>query len=552
MPRHISAIGAALSVIACRRELADPRVELLRSPLRLDRSLIVPVLVFALGACPASRRAASPDASNRDGASLESGAVHPASDAGPASRGGSFAAASFEDSGSDATVTVGATSDAGKTPAVRLLFDFRQPFPVKRHGHRFEDVAVRATRGLPGFSDCNGMIHGSQGSVEGSFTAKGAKETAFLVDGCLYPPEREKTQLVIVNEKGKVVRNQPVPGWLFRGKTDLELDGVEELVVSRGVYDQVHSLQEESFLVNAEQGFARVTGLGVPWWQDCEEQKPDSTVLAAALYVHEVNGKRSVERRSFRAPCANALSKAHQEDVAAGPFGPAVARDAPEPLSAEEVPDVPHAQKLVPTDDALAWRLLYDFRSRWPASTTTEPPPVLAGRLLAKVNRARDDTRFVNGGARGAFRTRGVLETAYVVYVQKEGPRGSHVNRLVLQNDHDELFGPFDVPGDWVLRAVDVDDDGIDELVMVDTNGTFTGFTDWRGFLVSLRQGHVVSDDLGVVDEAGCGQGRVAHEQAAVVFVANDGAAHRFRMQSYTGYCPFVDSEHGPFVEVLP
>jgi hypothetical protein len=118
------------------------------------------------------------------------------------------------------------------------------------------------------------------------------------------------------------------------------------------------------------------------------------------------------------------------------------------------------------------------------------------------------------------------------------GPRGIHESWFVILDEHGQLSRPMRAPADGIVRTADLDRDGVDELVAVNTGGTHQGFTAWGAMLVRFHGQRIELITLGEVESEGCGTWfSEEFATAAVIFVAIDHRTYRFREERYVVSC---------------
>jgi hypothetical protein len=354
--------------------------------------------------------------------------------------------------------------------------------------------------------------------------------------------EPQSARLVVLDARHKVIRNVEVPGGLLNGKADLLGDGIEQVVLSRIQSDDPRDdpQTQNGFLVDVRGQEPSVTSLGTIWTDPCAREA-EAEATASVLYASTKDGRPVIRAQRFRASC-EAQGKALPAGQVVGPFGPRGRWEMPDPRSARKPLNALEPRPVLPADDALPWKLLFDFRAPACAHRDDAPKDVerrIRAVVRAEVARAHGDQVFVFTGATGAFTAPKVRQAAFLVVAYTlGGPRGTHESWLVISDEHGNLSPPFRVPAICIEGAVDLDGDGIDELVTTNTDGTFTGMTTWDGMLVQFHGEHADSISLGEVGSDGCNADLAQQfETAAVVFVAVDQGTYRFREERYVGAC---------------
>ena len=130
-----------------------------------------------------------------------------------------------------------------------------------------------------------------------------------------------------------------------------------------------------------------------------------------------------------------------------------------------------------------------------------------------------------------------------MIYGQVSGqPRGVIRSWIVIGDAKGGLSRPLKAPGFILEGVTDLDGDGINEIVMGNTDGTHQGVTFANGFLVEIVGGRAVAralgDDFMTSDRCSTGIHVESDEMATVVFGTRaPNGAWRFRSRPYRRWC---------------
>lgn len=126
-----------------------------------------------------------------------------------------------------------ASAAAEAPPRAQLLFDYSvdRPKPPVPAAKKAEWLGI-FTNGMTLPAACDAKRLDIEGSFEGAFTRKDAKEVAFVVGRCGESPVDQVSYLAVVSEAGRLVAHFKVTGSSLDAVMDVNQDGKSELLLS--------------------------------------------------------------------------------------------------------------------------------------------------------------------------------------------------------------------------------------------------------------------------------------------------------------------------------
>ena len=185
--------------------------------------------------------------------------------------------------------------------------------------------------------------------------------------------------------------------------------------------------------------------------------------------------------------------------------------------------------------------LVVDFGA---ATGFRKPPRLPAAEETAIVDRVFPSkpagvcSVSVEDSASGAFTAAGRDQRVYILVVREcVRALGYHARAVVF--DAGELTSEISVEGSSIARVVDLDHDGVRELIMTGSAGTFQGITHVDASWVSLAKRAPTAKKLGEVIDDSCGSGQAGSTSTtASLHVTLETGEPTFRLEPRVAPCP--------------
>ena len=186
--------------------------------------------------------------------------------------------------------------------------------------------------------------------------------------------------------------------------------------------------------------------------------------------------------------------------------------------------------------------LVVDFGA---ATGFRTPPPLLPGEekaILDRVFPRRPEACSVNieDSATGAFTAAARNERVYIVVVREcIRALGYNARAVVADVGGTDIKSEMAVEGPSIARVVDLDRDGVSELIMTGSGGTHQGITHVDAYWVSLAKRAPTAKKLGEVIDDSCGSGQPGSTSTtSSLYASIENGAPSFRLASRVAACP--------------